>query len=214
MNNWKSEKNDERIKVFLDTEFTGLHKNTTLISLGITSEFGDSFYAEFTDYDRESIENDKWIQYNVINNLVFGATLNTIGTQEVSIVDVFSDFSHSIKRNRRKTEVKGTKEEIVPFLIEWLQSIREDDCRQIEFWSDCLAWDWVLFVDLFGTSFDLPDYIYPYPMDICTLFRYKGIDPDISREEFSGYDKKDNKHNALFDSEVIKACFEKLVNEI
>ena len=72
----------------------------------------------------------------------------------------------------------------------------------------------VLFVDLFGTSFDLPDYIYPYPMDICTLFRYKGIDPDISREEFSGYDKKDNKHNALFDSEVIKACFEKLVDKI
>ena len=101
MNNWKSEKNDKRIKVFLDTEFTGLHKNTTLISLGITSEFGDSFYAEFTDYDRESIENDKWIQYNVINNLVFGAT----STQEVSIVDVFSDFSHSIKRNRNFIEV-------------------------------------------------------------------------------------------------------------
>ena len=51
-------------------------------------------------------------------------------------------------------------------------------------------------------------------MDICTLFRYKGIDPDISREEVSRYDKKDNKHNALFDSEVIKACFEKLINEI
>ena len=66
MNNWKSEKNDERIKVFLDTEFTGLHKNTTLISLGITSEFGDSLYVEFTDYNRDSIENDKWIQYKVI----------------------------------------------------------------------------------------------------------------------------------------------------
>ena len=39
-------------KIFLDTEFTGLHKNTTLISLGLVSECGKTFYAEFTDYDQ------------------------------------------------------------------------------------------------------------------------------------------------------------------
>ena len=35
---------------FFDTEFTGLRKDTTLISIGIVSDTGDRFYAELTDY--------------------------------------------------------------------------------------------------------------------------------------------------------------------
>ena len=30
-------------KIFLDTEFTGLHQKTTLISLGLVSECGETF---------------------------------------------------------------------------------------------------------------------------------------------------------------------------
>lgn len=37
------------MKIFFDTEFTGLHKDTTLISLGMISEDGRRFYAEFND---------------------------------------------------------------------------------------------------------------------------------------------------------------------
>jgi hypothetical protein len=36
-------------KLFLDTEFTGLHQNTTLISIGLIADTGDTFYAELTD---------------------------------------------------------------------------------------------------------------------------------------------------------------------
>ena len=39
------------MKLYFDTEFTGLHKNTTLISVGLIAEDGQEFYAEFTDYD-------------------------------------------------------------------------------------------------------------------------------------------------------------------
>ena len=56
------------MKIFLDTEFTGLHQYTTLISIGIISEFGDTFYAEFSDYDKNQVDN--WIQENVINNYI------------------------------------------------------------------------------------------------------------------------------------------------
>lgn len=35
--------------IFFDTEFTGLHKDTTLISIGLVSETGEKFYAEFDD---------------------------------------------------------------------------------------------------------------------------------------------------------------------
>ena len=52
-------------KLFFDTEFTGLHQNTTLISLGIVAESGQTFYAEFTDYD--DFNCDEWIKKNVIS---------------------------------------------------------------------------------------------------------------------------------------------------
>ena len=38
-------------KMFFDTEFTGLHQNTTLVSIGLVSDEGERFYAELTDYD-------------------------------------------------------------------------------------------------------------------------------------------------------------------
>jgi hypothetical protein len=56
-------------KLFLDTEFTGLHQNTTLISLGIISDTGKKFYAEFNDYDDSQI--DEWLTDNVLKHLHF-----------------------------------------------------------------------------------------------------------------------------------------------
>ena len=43
------------MKIFFDTEFTGLHKNTTLISIGMIAEDGKTFYAEFTDYNENNV---------------------------------------------------------------------------------------------------------------------------------------------------------------
>ena len=56
------------MKLFFDTEFTGLHKDTTLISIGIISEDERTFYAELTDYDKSQV--DDWIKENVIDNLL------------------------------------------------------------------------------------------------------------------------------------------------
>ena len=55
-------------KIFFDTEFTGLHQNTTLVSIGLISEDGKTFYAEITDYDKSQV--DKWLQENVIDKLI------------------------------------------------------------------------------------------------------------------------------------------------
>ena len=55
------------MKVFFDTEFTGLHKDTTLISIGMVDENGRSLYIELNDYDKSQV-ND-WIRKNVISHL-------------------------------------------------------------------------------------------------------------------------------------------------
>ncbi|MEO0639564.1 MAG: hypothetical protein AAFY70_07560, partial [Bacteroidota bacterium] len=60
----------KRNLLFLDSEFTGLHQQAELISLGIVSDTGSTFYAEFIDYDPESIT--PWLKENVIAHLQFG----------------------------------------------------------------------------------------------------------------------------------------------
>jgi hypothetical protein len=179
-------------KVFFDTEFTGLHKNTTLISIGLVTENGDTFYAELTDYDKNQV--DDWIQKNVIKNLNIP---DELGKQRINTF-------------------KGDTGYVADKLKSWL-----DGLGSVEMWSDCLAYDWVLFNHLFGHAFNIPKNVYYIPFDICTLFKVKGIDPDINREEFvlkgkiGDGDLRDwqkQKHNALHDAEVIKVCYEKLVN--
>lgn len=37
------------MRVFLDTEFTGLHQDTTLISIGLIAENGKTFYGQISE---------------------------------------------------------------------------------------------------------------------------------------------------------------------
>lgn len=206
----------KRTKLFFDTEFTGLHKNTTLISIGIVSECGKSFYAELNDYDSTSTIG--WTnKEETINNLIMTASPegqmeyytcsrskdNSLGN------DIYNGCSIQLRCNKAKL-----KEELTKWLLQF---------EQVEMWSDCLAYDWVLFNDIFGTAFDIPSNVYYIPLDISTFLHLRGYDPDVSREEFAdGYIDTNNKginpeivvkHNALWDAYVIKGCYNRLCNE-
>lgn len=183
------------MKIFFDTEFTGLHKNTTLISIGLVDENGRDFYAEFTDYDKSQV--DTWIRDNVISNLTIsnsGSVRERLALGES--VDLVTSFAGRTPYIREELE-------------RWLSKY-----DSVEMWSDCLAYDWVLFNDIFGGAFNIPKNVYYIPFDICTLFKIKGVDPDINREEYAGKAvfKNKRKHNALHDARVIKACYDKLSN--
>jgi hypothetical protein len=160
-----------------------LHQKTTLISIGLISECGKTFYAEFNDYDCSQV--DEWLQKNVIKSLKYNGIFQKLEETKESI------------------SYKSTTEKIKTKLTTWLEQFGE-----VEIWSDCLSYDWVLFNQIFGHAFNLPKNVYYIPFDICTLFKVKGIDPDISREEFSNMQDNSQKHNALWDAKVIKACYE------
>ena len=182
-------------KVFFDTEFTGLHQNTSLISIGCISKEGHTFYATLNDYSYEGI--DEWIVDNVLGNLLYSED-----DQDLKVVDDTDAFG---KRSERYYDITTPK--CKDLLLEWLQRSGDD----IVMWSDCLAYDWVLFCQLFGGALEVPSFINYIPRDICTLFETKGIDPDISRVEFAGI--KETRHNALSDAILIKACYEKLAGD-
>lgn len=171
------------IKVFFDCEFTGGHKNTNLISIGLVSEDNKTFYAEFLDYDTDQL-ND-WLRENVLANLY--------GERLIPSEDLYN------------YRVIGNKEMIASHLTTWLAQF-----DRVEMWSDVLHYDWVLFCDLFGNDFTIPPNVDYIPFDIATLFKIKNIDPDISRENFVGITDVSSKHNALWDAKIIKLCYEKL----
>jgi len=179
--------------IFLDTEFTGLHSSSTLISLGMVCQSGKTFYAEFTDYDTTQIS--PWLKENVINKLQ--------GNLPVAATGVITG---------NEVAVCGSRETIATVLRQWLAQF-----GVIEIWADVPAYDWILFCQLFGGAMHIPKNIFYAPFDIATLFRIKNlIEPvgkyerDISRHEFAGIDTG-NQHHALNDALVVKACYKKLM---
>ena len=188
------------MKIFFDTEFTGLHKNTTLISIGLVDEFGYEFYGEFTDYDESQC--DDWIKENVIAHLTGNKTNNTIGINGNIICT-------------------GDKKYVREALERWLFRYEE-----IELVSDVCHYDMVLFIDLWGGAFDIPKNInaacHDINQDIATHFNISETEAfDLSREGIiDSYNEKikihwaDNqikikgdKHNSLYDAKVIKEIY-------
>lgn len=174
------------MRVYWDMEFTGLHQKTTLISIGCVSESGEQIYCECTDYDKTQL--DDWLNDHVISFLW--------------------SSNPGIRVPPHVTYYSGTRVEIALRLAGWLGRFKE-----VEMWGDCLAYDWVLFCDLYEHAMLIPNNVYYIPFDLATLMKVYGIDPDIDREELAGILMGGHKHNALWDAQVIRACYSKIKNE-
>lgn len=203
----------KRTKLFLDTEFTGLHQKTSLISLGIVSECGKIFYAEFTNFDISQVVNDDWLKEFVFKQLRFikldkKSTYLDFNKDEIDVTTETYD-NENVWLCHGNT--KGIKKELEKFLSKF---------EQVEIWSDTLAYDWVLFCNIFGHAFNIPKNVYYIPLDINVLLHLQG-DADVNREEFVSENMdlcgfKDcpktvsnfGKHNALWDAFIIKCCYE------
>jgi hypothetical protein len=186
----------KRKKIFWDMEFTGLHKLSTPLSIGLVAEDGREFYAEFTDFDEMQI--NQWLIDNVMSHLVLGDY----------------DFVRDYKPDDKLVKVKGDTELIAQTLGAWLDFYKEDG---VEMWGDCLAYDWVLFVSIFGSAFDIPEHILYLPMDLCTALKLCRQDPDTDRVMFV-YGSEDKipasdigTHNSLYDARIMMEVYKKIL---
>ena len=186
------------MKIFFDTEFTGLHKDTTLISIGLVDYDGKRFYAELTDYDEDQC--DDWVTENVLEHLILS------GNEELK---------NELYGEEKATVVIGNRETVAEALREWLEKHK---FYGVQFVSDVCHYDMVLLIDLlWGSAVDMPDYITPFCIDVAqSMVHVTGMNEqeafDISREQFLT-DRgialpKGRKHNSLYDAEVIKAIYE------
>ena len=177
------------MKIFFDTEFTGLHKNTTLISIGCIAEDGKTFYAELNDFDESQCDN--WIQENVINNLLYP--------------DV-----EGVKDDGTNMVVLGDMDLVREKFIEWLSQYKD-----VQFVSDVCHYDMVLLIDIFGDAMSLPQGVSPVCHDINQdIARFYGCPDaevfDWSREDIIAEHHisiEGKKHNSLYDAKVIEAIY-------
>ena len=182
------------MKIFFDTEFTGLHKNTTLISIGLVDDNNRCFYAEFTDYDESQC--DDWIKENVIKNLKHK------GARDIHL--------KGYNPREDKTWVIGNKQEVYNALYEWLLIY-----DRMQLVSDVCHYDMVLLIDIFGTAWDIPSCLNPschdINQDIANYYHISEMEAfDKGREDILTEHKKTikgNKHNALYDAKVIKEIY-------
>ena len=182
------------MNIYFDTEFTGLHKSTTLISIGLIDENGRTFYAELTDYDKSQV--DYWIMENVIEHLISSKSKNKF----VYGASVFGE----------KTIVIGDKFKVKEELEHWLSVYDE-----VQLISDVCHYDMVLFIDIFGDAFSIPKNVsavcYDINQDIAKYFGCSNKEAfDISREEIVAKEEikiNGEKHNSLYDAMVIKEIY-------
>lgn len=221
------------MKLFFDTEFTGLHKDTTLISIGIVSEDGRRFYAELTDYNENQC--NKWINENVVKNLHLPhipwhskCTENIKKLEEDGYVisqnphipreGALLEYDYFKSDNENMTAL-GDSHWIGIALNEWLKQF-----DTIQFVSDVCHYDFVLLIDLItngGTALDLPLNIsaacHDINQDISQHFGVTDAEAfDMSREQImndlcgSEAIVTGDKHNSLYDAEVIRAIYKEI----
>jgi len=190
------------MRIFWDSEFTGLHQNTTLISIGFVTESNHTFYGECTDFDPKQV--DEWVEKNVLSNLLF---MKWMPTTQTITPTVTMPYEHVSKKS---TEVCGTSKHIVNYLEKWLQQF-----KPVQLWGDVCNYDWVLLSELWGGGMNIPKWLSYAPGDISTLFYLAGLDPiHNNREDFAGVKSKDKKHNALWDAIIAKRNYEKLIKMV
>lgn len=186
------------MKIFFDTEFTGLNKNTTLISIGLVDENNRTFYAEFLGYDNNQV--DEWIKENVINNLKYKMYIDNWNN-----------------KNPEHFECVGYTYYIRKWLDAWLSKY-----DTVELVSDVCHYDMVLFIDIWGNAFDIPKNVNPachdINQDIASYYIISECEAfDKSREEIIEYWNKKiegDKHNSLYDAKVIKEIYKAIQPEI
>ena len=193
------------MNIYFDTEFTGLNQDTTLISIGLVAENGDTFYAELTDYDETQC--DDWIKTNVLGNLKLGFLKN-------NHVILPEEPGHC-------WEVRGDTKYVRLLLTSWLSHYTD-----VQLVSDVCHYDMVLLMGLFrdplkqiSDAFRFTDMTgicsvcHDINQDIAHFLDISEAKAfDVSRESLVQVPIEGEKHNALYDAKIIKYIYE-LINE-
>ena len=198
------------MKYFFDTEFIEWSGGIDIVSLGIVSENGDTFYAESTNFDERNA--DQWVKDNVLSKLRWwGNEQSSKGYCNVS--------AHQPKHNQWAMEVFGPNTLIAKSVLDWIESCEltmdmKPGSRHITadpvFYSYYGAYDWVIFARLFGRLIDKPDSFPMWVRDLKQMMWERGLDTDWKRQNSPD---PEGEHNALVDAHWNKDLHDLIIKQ-
>lgn len=159
---------------YIDTEFIEKPGSIQLVSIGIASEDGRTFYAENTGFDERDA--DDWVRENVLEKLRWWG--RNVGESDLLFNQIF--------RTASKTEVFGT---IPTIRVELLDFLANDPAPI--FYGYFADYDWVVFCWIFGKMIDLPSHFPMYCRDLKQMLDESGK---------KKIPKPEGEHNALVDA--------------
>lgn len=178
----------KRELVFIDAEYTGEHSQTTLVSLGLVTMGGEELYLTLDDYDQDQVTD--WLKENVLSMIDPKGRVNSQTAYEI--------------------------------LNKWLKSLAGDG--RISLVSAGLGSDLLLLFELYKYSHPnlkyfhalqcLPLYLnHVEHFDLNTLYFLAGKDPSTYRDQFVNSSAQSERHNALYDANLARKSFLKLLDE-
>ena len=171
--------------VFLDTEFTGEHALTTLVSIGLVTLEGEELYITLNDYSEDQVSN--WLRKNVLNMIDETKSITSIEAFKL-IAKWLESYSGGDKINL----VSAGKGLDLTLLFELFKYSNKN-------------------LKYFHALHCLPNYLnHSSHIDLNTLFLISGIEPDIDRDFFARGSSSNRRHNALHDAIIVRECFLKL----
>lgn len=177
------------MKIFFDTEFIESKAGIELVSIGMVSERGDTFYAESVNFDERNA--DDWVKENVLDKLIWWGNENS--------TKGFCNASNQMQEdNTWKSEVFGTDAYIRDALLAWVKNIRSDNSPSPEFYAYFADYDWVIFARLFGRMINLPKGFPFWCIDLKQMMWERGLDKAWKQTVCP--DPKDE-HHALADAQ-------------
>jgi hypothetical protein len=117
------------MRYWFDTEFIEDGKTIDLLSIGIVSEDGRSYYA--TSGDADLSKASPWVQENVLPHL-----------------NTFSE--------RGSYSLNASRSDIAREILDFVWDGIAKDGEKPEFWAYYADYDWVALCQLYGTMMDLP----------------------------------------------------------
>lgn len=159
------------LQILFDTEFTGLQKDTDLISIGCITKEGNVFYGQVTDYDitKASEETQEFLKKEVEENL-FSSMHELINSKLGEIL--IDDVNHN-----NICVVIDTYKNVSKRFQDWLTWIWHKNSKEydyVAFISDVDHYDTILLIDsLTGgkDAFALPHYVCPAVEDLNYLIQ-------------------------------------------
>lgn len=171
--------------VFIDCEYTGEHAHSTLISIGLVTLEGKELYITLNDYAREQVTD--WVTDNVLNQIDQSLSINS----EEAVLAISSFFEKYADQQPISLVSAGKAMDLVLFFQLWHKLFPQES--------------------YFHYGKFLPVYLnHRAHFDLDTLFWASGIDPNSDREMFLELSASKDKHNALYDAQIVRQCFLKL----